>query len=427
MARNQLAPVRKEPYFYHAVGDIKMVHGDGLYLYAKDDETPYLDCASGTFNLPFGHNPANVIAAAKQQLDRLAYISSSFHSDPVDELAKLITELTPDNLTSVHLRSPGGSTANEGAIRIAQYATGKSDVIGLFRGHMGQTIATTAASGYAARRAPFPNTSSGFLHVPAPYCYRCFYNSVAEECGFACVDRISDFIRYASSGNVAAIMVEPVMATGGTIVPPKGYFEELKQFCEDQDIILIFDEVQTGFGRCGTMFAADHFGVSPHIMTLAKGISGIGMPIGAIVTEARLEGLERLYHGFTNGGHVVSAAAAVETIKMLSAPGFLQRVARQGEKLKAGLEQVVARFQWLADARGVGMMLGFECVYPDTGAADNTRALKLQKEMLQQRVITRVSEYSQGNAIEIRPPLTLSDEEIDLVLRKIETACQNVT
>ena len=423
MIRNELAPVRANGYFYHSIGDKKMVAGRGLYMYAEGESEPYLDCASGTFNLPFGHNPPEIIKAAQDQLERMAFVSSAFHSDPVEQLAQKIVELTPENLSVVHMRSPGGSTANEGAIRIAQYATGKRDIIGFFRGHLGQTIATTEASGYAMRRAPFQQGGGGYLHVPAPYCYRCFYNSTPDGCRFPCVSRIADFIRYASSGNVAAILVEPVLATGGTIVPPPGYFQELKAFCEKQNILLIFDEVQTGFGRCGTMFASEHFGVSPHIMTLSKGITGIGLPLGAIVTEERLKGLERVYHGFTGGGNVVAAAAAVKTIELLAAPGFLSGVRTQGQRLKAGLEAIASRHDWMDDVRGMGMMLGFECIQPEDKEADNGRALALQRALFREKVVARVSEYSQGNAIELRPPLNTTDSEVDLVLERIQNAC----
>ncbi|MGL4766960.1 MAG: aspartate aminotransferase family protein [Formosimonas sp.] len=425
MIKNELAPTKQEQYFYHSVGEINMVKGSGLYLYDSEGDE-YLDCASGTFNLPFGHNPTEILDAAKLQIDKLAYISSSFHCQPLDELAKILIEISPPNLTSVHLRSPGGSTANEGAIKIAQYATGKRDVISMFRGHVGQTIAMTSTSGYASRREPFPYVMPGNIHVPAAYCYRCFYNSEPSSCNFPCVSKISDFIKYGSSGSVAAIIVEPVMATGGTIVPPRGYFQALKEFCDDNNIILIFDEVQTAFGRCGEMFAADLYGVSPHIMTLSKGISGMGLPIGAILTEKRLEGLERLYHGFTGGGHIVSAAAAVKTIELLRQPGVMENVRQRGEQILNGLRELKLKHEWIGDVRGTGLMIGLECVFGKTYKPDNTRALSLQKALLKEKVIARVSEYSQGNSIELRPPLSITNQEALLILDRISNACSTI-
>ena len=172
-------------------------------------------------------------------------------------------EMSPPELTRVNLRSSGGSTANEGAIKIAQWITGKRDVIVPFRGHVGQSIAATSYNGTSRMREPFPYHLPGAVHVPEPYCFRCFYRQTPDTCGMWCVDRIEDFITYASSGSVAAMIIEPISGVGGNVVPPPGYLERLKEFCEEREIVLIFDENQTGLGRTGQLFAADHFGVTP--------------------------------------------------------------------------------------------------------------------------------------------------------------------
>ncbi|MFY0576679.1 aminotransferase class III-fold pyridoxal phosphate-dependent enzyme [Cystobacter fuscus] len=271
----------------------------GIRVRARDGRE-FLDCISGTFNLLLGHNHPEVMAAAKAQMDRLVHTGSTYLSEPVEQLGAALVGLPP-NLTRVHLRSPGGSTANEGAIRIAQHVTGKRDVITMFRSHLGQTMATIGYSGFAFHRAPFPYVMPGALHVPEPSCSRCFYGQKAEQCELPCVSRIDDFIRYASSGSVACVLIEPIFGVGGNIVPPPRYFPELKRFCEERGIVLIFDEIQTGFGRTGEMFAANYFGVSPHMMTLSKGLTGSGFPLGAILTEERLMGLPRIHHGFTGG------------------------------------------------------------------------------------------------------------------------------
>ncbi len=224
----------------------------------------------------------------RPQLNELTFASANFNSVPVESLARDLAAISPANLTRVHLRSSGGSIANEGAIRIALHYTGKSDVVSLFRSHIGHTFAMNALSGFNHHRSSFPNVFPGTLHVPSPCCSRCFYKQQVSNCGLLCVSRIDDFIQCASSGSVGCVLIEPILAVGGNIIPPQGYFDALKTFCEELGILLMFDECQTGFGRCGEIFAADYFGVSPHIMTVAKGISGVRLPLGGIHTEERL-------------------------------------------------------------------------------------------------------------------------------------------
>lgn len=240
-----------------------------------------------------------------------------------------------------------------------------------------------------------------------------------------CVSRIDDFIRYASTGSVACVLVEPILGVGGNIIPPPGYFEALKDFCNERGILLIFDECQTGFGRCGHMFAADYFGVSPHIMTLAKGMSGIGLPIGAILTEERLTGLDKLFHGFTNGGWLPAAAAALKTIEILQRPGFLDNVRSVGTLLRDGLHALGTRFPFIGEARGAGLMIGVEIVQED-GRPDNAAALALQKALLAQGVIVRISEHGRGNVVEVRPALITTGQDVADILRRFGTACEAI-
>jgi 4-aminobutyrate aminotransferase len=174
------------------------------------------------------------------------------------------------------------------------------------------------------------------------------------------------------------------------------------------------------------MFAADYFGVSPHIMTLAKGMSGIGLPIGAILTEERLTGLDKLFHGFTNGGWLPAAAAALKTIEILQRPGFLENVRRVGTLLRDGLQALGERYPFVGEARGAGLMIGVEIVQDDGRCADrpdNATALALQKALLAQGVIIRISEHGRGNVVEVRPALICTDDDVAEILRRFETAC----
>ncbi|MBV9143226.1 MAG: aspartate aminotransferase family protein [Pseudonocardiales bacterium] len=409
----------------YQLGDAVLVGGEGVRAWDSMGRE-YLDCVSGTFNLLLGHNHPEVMAAVRDQTERLVFASSSFQTEPTNRVMQELVKISPANLTRVNLRSAGGSTANEGAIKIAQYFTGRRDVIVPFRGQVGQTLAAASFSGSSRMRAPFPYQFPGAVHVPEPYCFRCFYRQRPETCGMWCVQRIDDFIAYASSGSVACIIIEPISGVGGNVVPPPGYLAELKAFCEFRGIVLIFDEIQTAFGRTGRMFAADHFGVQPHMMTVAKGLTGSGFPLAAILTEERMADWDRSLHGFTYGSHTLSAAAAVKTLEIVQRPGFLQNVLVSGAVLVDRLRILQQDHPVIGDVRGVGLMLGVELVEPDGGKAV-AKAQAFHRELHRHGVVTRVSEHGLGNVIELRPPLILTPSDAHLIADRFGAALDTLT
>lgn len=407
---------------YYDLGDVRLVSGKGLRVWDSEGRE-YLDCVSGTFNLSLGHNHPDVVAAIKRQADELVFASSMFQTDPTNRVIELLVELTPSNLTRVNLRSSGGSTANEGAVKIAQLHTGRRDVIVPFRGHIGQTRATSALNGIARMRAPFPASYPNAVNVPDPYCLRCFYRQHPDSCGFWCVDRIDDFLSYASSGSVACMIIEPISGVGGNIIPPRGYLQRLREFCDERGIILIFDENQTSFGRTGYLTAAEAFGVQPHMMTVSKGLSGSGLALAGIVTEERLVGMDRSLHGFTSAGHPLAAAAAIVTLERVRQPEFLGNVRTVGAALLADLVVLRAVFPEIGDVRGLGLMLGVELSEPD-GSRSPRLARAVHQALMTRGIITRVSEHGQGNTIELRPPLILTPEDGRLIADRFGEALE---
>ncbi len=249
-------------HYYYRPDDLKVVNAEGVWVRSEDGRE-FLDCSAGTFNLSLGYSHPEIVAAVQEQAGQIIHVTSKFQTGPLNDLVSALAGVAPSGLTRVHLKSASGSDANEAAIKIAQMKTGNRDVISLFRGHLGQTIGMIAASGAAFRRQPFSFQLPGVLHVPDPYCKRCFYGQERATCELLCVQRIHDFIDYASSGTVACIIVEPISGNGGNIVVPDGYLQALRDLCDERGIVLVFDEIQTGFGRTGQMFAADHFGVAP--------------------------------------------------------------------------------------------------------------------------------------------------------------------
>ncbi|MFI2429147.1 aspartate aminotransferase family protein [Streptomyces sp. NPDC018955] len=421
MAMTESLPAPQEAAQYQ-LGDIMLVRGEGIRAWDAEGRE-FLDCVSGTFNLLLGHNHPEVMAAVREQTERLVFASSSFQTEPTNRVIQELAAISPSNLTRVNLRSSSGSTANEGAIKMAQLHTGRRDVIVPFRAHLGQSLATAGLNGTTKMRAPFPHRYPGGLHVPGPYCFRCFYRQTPESCGMLCVDRIEDFIAYASSGSVACVVIEPISGAGGNIVPPDGYLQELRRFCDEHGIVLVFDEIQTGLGRTGQMFAADHFGVQPHMMTLAKGLTGSGLPMAAILTEERMADWDRSLHSFTYGSHTLSAAAALATLEIVQRPGFLENVRASGDVLLSRLRDLQKDNPVIGDVRGVGLMIGVELVEPD-GTKAVARAHAYQRSLQRHGVLTRVSEHGDGSTIELRPPLILTPADAHTVADRFGEALE---
>jgi 4-aminobutyrate aminotransferase-like enzyme len=284
----------------------------------------------------------------------------------------------------------------------------------------------TSMSGNAFRKAPFPMLYPGSLQVPDPYCYRCFYGQDRAGCGLMCVDRLDDFLEYASSGRVAAIVVEPISGNGGNIVSPDGYLPALRQFCDRHGIALILDEIQTGIGRTGRMFAAQHFGVEPDAITAGKGLGGSGAQVAAILTNDRLAGLPGHHHSFTYGANLLAAAAASVTLDIVGQPEFLANVTATGSHIMARLAELQRRFPCIGDVRGVGLMIGVELIKEDR-EPDVALTNELAARSMEHGLIMRTSRYGHGNVIKIRPPLILTMAQADEICDRFESLLSAVT
>jgi 4-aminobutyrate aminotransferase-like enzyme len=409
---------------YYPVSDTRVVRGEGVYLYDEQGKQ-YIDCASGTFNLSLGYSHPGVVEAIQKQAEMLIHATSTFQTDPVNDLVARLVAAAPAGLVKAHLKVSGGSEANEGAVKMAQVATGRREVITLFRSHHGQTMMMTSFSGNAFRKAPFPVLYPGSLQVPDPYCFRCFYGQRRETCGLMCVTRLDDFLEYASGGQVAAIIVEPISGNGGNIVAPDGYLPRLREFCDAHDIVLILDEIQTGIGRTGQMFAAQHFGVEPDAITVGKGLGGSGAQIAAILTNDRLTGLPAHHHSFTFGGNSLAAAAAVATVEIVAEPEFLANVRATGAHILARLRDMQRRHRAMGDVRGVGLMIGIELVEPDMAPAV-ALTNELARRGMDHGLVLKTSRYGYGNVLKVRPPLILTASQADEICDRLDALLREV-
>jgi 4-aminobutyrate aminotransferase-like enzyme len=392
--------------------------GEGIYLFVNGER--YLDCASGTFNLSLGYSAREVIDALHEQLDRSCHLSSEFTRTKSAEIFNMMREFLPPHIGAFWFRDIIGSTANEAAIRIAQKATGKSDVVSLFLSHHGQSVGSTGISGNAFRHRNFSLPFVGSVKIPAPDCANCFYSQVPERCGMLCARRLEDFVEYASSGQVAALIVEPVLGNGGNIVPPPDYFRVLRETCDKLGILIIADEVQTGFGRTGSFFASTGYAkdLRPDIITFAKGAGGVGIPVAGVLMRPELDVLEPWEHSSTSGANPLALVALEETIRYLKNHHVLDNVATVSVPLKRGLVELSRRFPWVSNVRGIGLMLAFDL----PTSSDVQRFIDVARR---HGLILRGSRYGFGRTVKVRPPLIITTDEVADLLTRLGDALRS--
>lgn len=396
------------------------ISGEGVRLTLEGRE--YIDCASGTFNVSLGYSNRKIIEPLHRQLDRAAHLSSAFTAQKAQEIFAQLREFLPAQIDRFWFRDITGSTANECAIRMAQKFTGRSEVISLFLSHHGQSALATGISGNSFRQRAFSLPVVGSLKIPAPTCSNCFYGQQVEKCGLLCAVRLEDFLEYVSNGHPAALIIEPILGNGGNIVPPPGYFRKIREICDRHGIIVIADEVQTGFGRTGTFFASTGMAedLRPDIITFAKGAGGVGIPVAGVAMRRELDVLEPWEHSSTSGANPLALVALEETIRYIRDNGVLDNVQGMSKILKGGLLELEHRFPAVTEVRGEGLMLAFDLPSP----SDVVRFIEVGRA---HGLILRGSRYGFGRAVKIRPPLIISRAEVDEILVALDTALTEFT
>jgi len=379
----------------------------------------YLDLAVGIAVNNVGHCHPRVVEAIQKQCAELIHTSVTVHHKRYIELAKKLVEITPKSLDSVFLAN-SGAEAVEGAIKLARYATGRPGII-IFRGSFhGRTLLTTALTTsklyYREKYEPLP---SSIFTVPFPYVYRSHFKNDPDACVQHCLSELDDlFHRIVHPEQVAAIVIEPIQGEGGYVVPPKGFISALRKVADDHGILLIIDEVQSGFGRTGKMFAHEWAGVAPDVMCVAKAIGG-GFPLGAcLATEDAASGMVAGTHGSTYGGNPLAMAVGIAAVDIISQPAFLENVRTQAAALHGELEKVIARHPSIfVELRGVGMMLGLRC-------ADNIVNLDLVNALRHHGLL---SVGAAENVIRLLPPLIIGSSEIAEACAIIDKTASELT
>ena len=431
--RDQMSEWSKDPLI--------MSRADGVCYWDIHGQR-YLDALSGIYVVSVGHNNRRVIEAIRRQLDVLHFSPPMHGTNPVAiQLANLLAEVAPGDLSAVKFEC-GGAEVTEAAIKMArQYhkltgSPGKYKVISRYLSWHGSTLGSLSASGLKSRKTVNEPLAPGFLHVFPPTCYRCPFGKEydAARCGITCATITGDVIEMEDPATVAAVMVEPIGHTGGVIDPPDEYLPLLREICDRHNVLLIFDEVITGVGRTGRMFAADTFGVVPDILCTGKGMSGGYVPISALIARRPIadafwgpvETNPGFVEGHTNEGHPVACAAAIAVLQEILERDLCANARAQGERLRNGFRRLADKYGVIGDIRGRGLFQAIEFVRnPATKEpfpTEITFGTRVGRRALQNGLLCRFD----PNWIAFGPPLISTAEQIDEMLALLDQSLGEV-
>jgi 4-aminobutyrate aminotransferase len=415
-----LSPSYTRPYPF------VIARGEGATVEDVDGNR-FLDFNAGIAVVAAGHAHPRVVAAVRRQAEKFLHMSGTdFYYENLVTFAERLAALAPGGVPRRVYFGNSGTEAVEAALKLARYHTGRQQFISFFGSFHGRTAGALSLTGSKnVQKRGFGPLVPGVHHVPYANCYRCEYNREPSTCNVECVRYIEDrLIRHiAPPDEIAAIFVEPVQGEGGYLVPPQKFFDELQALAGRHGILLICDEVQSGFGRTGRMFASEHFGLIPDILTLAKGIAS-GMPLSATMARAEIMSWRPGSHASTFGGNPVSIAAALATLELIEEE-LMENASRIGAHMKARMQTWVRRFPIVGDVRGLGLMLGVELV---RDPVTKERAPELRDRIEQLAFERGLLVLGCGpNSLRLCPPLTISRDQADFALDTIEECLRIVS
>ncbi len=372
-----------------------------------------------------GYSHPKIIKALKEQMEKIFIVATDFYNIPQALLAKKLAEITPPNLKrSFFVNS--GAEAVETATLLAKRATGKPGFIALWhafhgRTHMPRTL--TGFSKYKKGMGPFPYA---VFHVPNYYCYRCPLGLEYPSCNLQCARMLDDALKYGAPEEIAAFIAEPIQGTAGNIVPPKDYFRVVKNILDQYGILFIDDEVIAGFGRTGKMFAIEHFGVQPDIMTMAKALGG-GFPVSAAIASEEVgTAFKPLDHYSTYGGNPLAMTAALAAIEVIEEENLVDKAAKNGEYMIKRLRELMDHHELIGEVDGKGLLIGMEIVKDrktkEPGVEETT---KFRIELRKRGVIIGPPGWT-GSRVRINPPLVITREQIDRAIDAMDDALKAV-
>ncbi|KAB7708317.1 aminotransferase class III-fold pyridoxal phosphate-dependent enzyme [Bacillus aerolatus] len=426
----------------HVEGGKPMVAESGEGAWFTDIEGKrYLDGVSGLWCLNLGHGREEIVEAAAEQMRSLSYFPLTLSHQPAIELSAKISELLGDSYKTFFSNS--GSEANETAFKIArQYHhqngnPGKYKFISRYRAYHGSTLGAMSATAQANRRVKYDPGAPGFLHVPPPYSYRCPFGEEVTNCDKVAADQIDQMITWEGAETVAAVIMEPFISGGGVIVPSSEYMQRVAEICKKHDVLLIVDEVVSGFGRTGKMFGFMHSeGVQPDIVTMAKGLTSGYLPLGATAVHSRIyekfteKGADNHFrHVSTYGGHPASCAVALKNIEIIERENIVERVARLGETILGKLNELSSH-PIVGEVRSKGFLYGLELVKdkktkePISDEVIGGIIAKCKEKGL---IIGRNGDTVPGfnNVLIVAPPLSSTEEDLHFLVDTVFDAFKN--
>ena len=393
--------------------------GEGAVIEDVDGNR-FLDFNAGIAVVATGHCHPRVVDVIQKQAARLIHMSGTdFYYEGFAALAEKLSEIAPGDVPRRVSYGNSGAEAMEGALKLARWSTRRDKIIAFFGSFHGRTMgALSLTARKAVQREGFGPMMPGVVHAPYPNCYRCPFGQKEDSCAVECVKHVEDVLlkTIAPAPETAAIVVEPVQGEGGYVVPPRKFFDELTRVARENGILLICDEVQSGMGRTGKMWASDHFDLVPDILTSAKGIAS-GLPLGATIARADLMTWPPGAHASTFGGNPVACAAALATIALLE-ESLIANAERMGRYLRDRFDEWPARFPSVGDVRGRGLMIGIELV--------RDQRTKERAPDLRERVVSRAFERgllilgAGENTLRICPPLVVTEDQCDFAVDTLE-------
>ena len=431
LSGEEIVQLSKEYTFYSwtvqsQASPIPVEKAEGVYFWDTDGKR-YLDFSSQLMNVNIGLQHPKVVKAIQDQAANLCFVHPGNATEPRGRLGKKLSDITPGRLKKTFF-ALGGAEANENAIKIARFYTGRHKILARYRSYHGATYGSIALTGDYRRNAVEP-VMPGVVHFLDPYCYRCPFGQKLESCRRECIQHIEEVISYEEPDKIAAIVMEGVTGSNGIIVPPDDYWPRVREICDRHGILLVSDEVMSGWGRTGKWFAVDNWDVEPDIITTAKGITSGYVPLGAvIVSEAIADFFEDkyLYAGLTYSGHALACAAALATIEVYEEDGLIENAAVLGRHLGETLEGIKARHPSVGDVRYIGLFSTIELVADrETKATLSAEVMSdVKKALLEQGLFTFIMVKDIGTMVFVVPPLCITTDQLGEGLGIIEKAIE---
>jgi len=397
---------------------IPMTRAEGVYFWDADGKR-YLDFSSQLMNLNIGHQHPKVVRAIQEQASKLCFAHPGMATEARGLAGKKIAEVAPGNLKKTFF-CLGGAEANENAIKMARFYTGKNKILARYRSYHGATHGAIALTG-DYRRLQVEPTMPGVVHFLDPFCYRCPFGWTRETCHRECISHVEEIISYEGADHIAAIFMEGVTGSNGLIVPPDDYWPRVREICDRHGILLISDEVMSGWGRTGQWFAVDNWKVVPDMITTAKGLTAGYVPLGAvIVSESIAEYFEdkMLWCGLTYSAHPLACAAAVATMEVYEEDGLIENARNVGRHLGKRLEEIKTRHSSVGDVRYIGLFSALEIVKDKASKTPIDPLPETGKFLRANGLFTFIFH----NVIFVVPPLCITEAQIDEGLEIIENA-----